>query len=1031
TDYVKVDFSKYRGGDKENIVFKDRYGIKLKLNNDNTLTFIATNKPDTNYIYAYDKDGVRIGKLFVYTYQKQTKNVVLVSVNGAKIDKTITVDGLNKIFNPAVTEFIISEDKIEIPDLETFTHGGSNWHSVYNSDQKLVLETYDKNIKDDNFYLFFVDNVLDKKDSLGTSVSGYMPRGYNCGFIYEGGSLHTIAHELGHGVGNLEHAFVNSNSSGKTKNLMDYSSGEELWHFQWNEIQDPSRVWMKWRKEESEGENISTAKFVCINDENAIKILNEKYQYFYLPDKRIIYLPEDKHYQASGFFVQEEKEEDKKYTLGTLASLRFVGGDYRMIYDTKEEKALYFRYDNSQNQKIKLTDVDPLLVLNKEMDAVKVDVSFETKELIVKKRKEVEWYEDNPSIEFVEVEKIDFNGKRECQQPFDDFNLSVIPSDETAYYVNFVFSPYCSQIIRWIIENEEDYFSAEEKFNQWYSEQRTYPINANNVNAKEEILQYLVNNEDYEIKDEDYIKIKDYIEKTKIITSKQINPSRDTNLTAFYLVVGEPSADNLKDLNDGFIMAPYYIYRFRYNKKENSKELYTSQRWKDKTYSEVCVQKAIEEIRRAYAYNENIRLGKVNTQSTGINTIILNDGTSYRSLSLSVKDEILFNPQTVSIDVKTGFYAEKTLTFNNNVHITLYEYKKYESLKKYLFPSQQDYIKQTKTFINSLINADRDNKLKMLSILPKQDYTLIKLKDRIDILKILSDGILTEEYFCSCVNDEEIVINLIKYTPEKDYIELLNALFNQDIYLGLKDGLQGDNYITFLFELYKIWKNVYNDEITKTASTLNSFKKVEYALNILQRKYYYWNESGEKYIQYDSDFGHNNIYISYNYGNKFETLLYENYNLGSYNIFHEANLNPQEIIILKCKTVPTFLFNNIEKNSTILIPAFMFDALIDKMDSEEYFNDIDWAITIVSLYFGYGELKVLSKLSKFDKLILFFGLGSDGYNLLSKSEPVNTFIEENFSSGGKLFWNTLLNMSDVLNLKSINPKKLNSLVNDF
>ncbi|MCQ2976274.1 MAG: hypothetical protein MJ211_15850 [Bacteroidales bacterium] len=262
TDYVKVDFSNYNGL-KDSVIFKDRYGIKLKLSKDNILTFTGTQKPDTNYIYAYDKNGVRIGKLFVYTYKKQTKNVVLVSVNNAKIDKSITANGLNKIFKPSVTEFKISEDKIEIPDLKNFTHGGSNWHSVYNSDQKLVLETYDENIKDDNFYLFFVDNVLDKKDSLGTSVSGYMPRGYNCGFIYEGGSLHTVAHELGHGVGNLEHAFTASNFSGKTQNLMDYSYGEELYHFQWNEIQDPSRVWMKWRKEESEGENVE------VLDENA------------------------------------------------------------------------------------------------------------------------------------------------------------------------------------------------------------------------------------------------------------------------------------------------------------------------------------------------------------------------------------------------------------------------------------------------------------------------------------------------------------------------------------------------------------------------------------------------------------------------------------------------------------------------------------------------------------------------------------------------------------------------------------------
>ncbi|MBR4264866.1 MAG: hypothetical protein IKQ46_02300 [Bacteroidales bacterium] len=30
-----------------------------------------------------------------------------------------------------------------------------------------------------------------------TLVSGYMPRGYNAGFIYDGGSPHTNAHKIG------------------------------------------------------------------------------------------------------------------------------------------------------------------------------------------------------------------------------------------------------------------------------------------------------------------------------------------------------------------------------------------------------------------------------------------------------------------------------------------------------------------------------------------------------------------------------------------------------------------------------------------------------------------------------------------------------------------------------------------------------------------------------------------------------------------------------------------------------------------
>ena len=290
TDKVIVDFGSYP--ERDSVVFKDKWGVKLKVSKGNILNFSGVTNADTNYIYAYRGDE-KIGKLSVNTYKPQTKYIELVSVNGAKIDKSITAEGLSKIFNCAVVNFKIESKSLDIPSLKNFTHGGSNWHSVYNDDQKKVLEAYDSLMKDDKFYLFFVDNVLNKKDSLGTSVSGYMPRGYNCGFIYDGGSPHTIAHELGHGIAGLEHVFENSKSSGKTKNLMDYASGEELWHFQWDEIQDPSRVWMKWNKDESEGENVEkkigeiiSVKLTCdkndriqLYEDNGSEISNDDLNY--------------------------------------------------------------------------------------------------------------------------------------------------------------------------------------------------------------------------------------------------------------------------------------------------------------------------------------------------------------------------------------------------------------------------------------------------------------------------------------------------------------------------------------------------------------------------------------------------------------------------------------------------------------------------------------------------------------------------------------------------------------------------------
>lgn len=225
SDKVIVDFGAYPQADS--VVYKDKYGVTYPIK-DRILTFTGVFQPDTNYIYAYRVDK-KIGKLFLNTYQKKTYKVVLVSVNKATLPDIGTLENyLNKVYNQCAVQFEITTDKITLNDLTSFSHGGSGVFTVYNDDQKKVLSAYDKDMKDGVYYLFFVDNVTDKKDGSGTPVSGYMPRGYNAGFIYDGGIERTIAHELGHGIAGLEHVFENSNNSGKTANLMDYAEGDDI-----------------------------------------------------------------------------------------------------------------------------------------------------------------------------------------------------------------------------------------------------------------------------------------------------------------------------------------------------------------------------------------------------------------------------------------------------------------------------------------------------------------------------------------------------------------------------------------------------------------------------------------------------------------------------------------------------------------------------------------------------------------------------------------------------------------------------------
>ncbi|MCQ2975037.1 MAG: zinc-dependent metalloprotease [Bacteroidales bacterium] len=314
TDYVKVDFSNYNGL-KDSVIFKDRYGIKLKLSNDNILTFTGTQKPDTNYIYAYDKEGVKIGKLMLKTYTPKIYNIVLVSVNGEKLPYTNKLkDYLNQIYNQLVTKFEINTTTLEIKDLLPFKHGDKKRLSGYNEDQKRVLQAFDSQAKDDINYLFFMPDGVETN-----GVAGYNPFGYNFGFIYHGAGMRTIAHELGHGIGSLTHPFDDqTRDQAKTANLMDYNDKEELYHFQWNAIQNPPKRIFKWNFEEEDAEAYgNNSHYICLSETYVNKLKESGYRYYYLPDGKVA---DYKDYRPSGFYTKEDGTSKTSY--GAVATIK-------------------------------------------------------------------------------------------------------------------------------------------------------------------------------------------------------------------------------------------------------------------------------------------------------------------------------------------------------------------------------------------------------------------------------------------------------------------------------------------------------------------------------------------------------------------------------------------------------------------------------------------------------------------------------------------------------------------------------------
>ena len=60
--------------------------------------------------------------------------------------------------------FDVDTANFSLPELTSFSHGGSGILSVYNDDQKTILQAYDPQMQDGVYYLFFDDNETDKKE---------------------------------------------------------------------------------------------------------------------------------------------------------------------------------------------------------------------------------------------------------------------------------------------------------------------------------------------------------------------------------------------------------------------------------------------------------------------------------------------------------------------------------------------------------------------------------------------------------------------------------------------------------------------------------------------------------------------------------------------------------------------------------------------------------------------------------------------------------------------------------------------------
>ncbi|NQY11054.1 MAG: hypothetical protein HRT71_16280, partial [Flavobacteriales bacterium] len=185
----------------------------------------------------------RLGKFNVYPVKQMNIKIDVVKLAGTSIGTDTEIeDTLKKIYKGAnvvfdievlTEEFEYANANITIDDFATMSRYSTSMKDLY----KAYFKAHPR--KKDRAYLFVVDDIyLDTK-----TLAGYMPRNKAIGFVQSGASALEIGHELGHGLFGLAHTWDLKDPAPKetTKNLMDYSGGQEMLASQWLQIQDPNR----------------------------------------------------------------------------------------------------------------------------------------------------------------------------------------------------------------------------------------------------------------------------------------------------------------------------------------------------------------------------------------------------------------------------------------------------------------------------------------------------------------------------------------------------------------------------------------------------------------------------------------------------------------------------------------------------------------------------------------------------------------------------------------------------------------------
>lgn len=225
----------------------------INVNNDKPLRFQRLNDSTLRVTLDPEKEPYKVQLLYkanilaqldVKVYRPITHQIVMIGIDGASPYVKDLKKYLDSIYKPSNIQFnIIGHYKLDVPEREKdqLLANPSFNHDLYTAEMRVIRDAFlEKHPKTERkaFYLFITPGFVNKR------TTGYMARNKAMAFIKQNQSdiRHTIAHQLGFGIGMLEETYpIFSGELQLESNLMDSSDGCFLNHRQWDELRHESQ----------------------------------------------------------------------------------------------------------------------------------------------------------------------------------------------------------------------------------------------------------------------------------------------------------------------------------------------------------------------------------------------------------------------------------------------------------------------------------------------------------------------------------------------------------------------------------------------------------------------------------------------------------------------------------------------------------------------------------------------------------------------------------------------------------------------